>query len=106
MIEESSSPWMSPAVFAKNKTGELYLCVYYREPNKKRTHDVYLLPLPNEVRDCLASLDLQCGYWQIPRNPMDSEKTAFSHGPSMEPFQMAFEEHFLLTYMMRKQIKH
>jgi len=27
IIEESSRPWMSPAVFVKKKTGEIHLCV-------------------------------------------------------------------------------
>ncbi|KAL5515711.1 hypothetical protein EMCRGX_G000916 [Ephydatia muelleri] len=32
-------------------------------------------------------MDLQCGYWQIPVNPKDQEKTAFSPGPGMGLFQ-------------------
>ena len=40
IIEESTSPWMAPAVFVKKKTGEIWLCVY-RELNKKTTRDAY-----------------------------------------------------------------
>ena len=40
-IEESSSPWMSPAVFVKKKTGDINLCINYRELNKKTTRDAY-----------------------------------------------------------------
>ena len=93
IIEPSSSPWMSPAVFVKKKTGEIRLCIDYRELNKKTTHDSYPLPLPDEVQDWLAgssifsTLDLQSGYWQLPVNPADKEKTAFCPGPGMGLFE-------------------
>ena len=93
IIEESSSPWMAPAVFVRKKTGELRLCVDYRELNKKTTKDAYPLLLPDEIQDRLAgaqvftTLDLQCGYWQLPVNPSDCEKTAFCPGPGMGLFQ-------------------
>ena len=67
MIEESSSPWMSPAVFVWKKSGEIRLCVDYRELNKKTQKDAYPLPLPDEVQDKLAgstiftTLDLHSG---------------------------------------------
>ena len=70
IIEESSSPWMAPAVFVCKKTGEIRLCVNYRELNKKTAKDAYPLPLLEEVQDRLAgstvfsTLDLQSGYWQ------------------------------------------
>jgi len=82
-IEESNNPWMSPTVFVRKKTGDLRLCVDYRELNKKTTCDAYPLPLPDEVQDCLAksavfsTLDLQSGYWQLPVSIKDREKTAF-----------------------------
>jgi len=50
IIEESNSPWMSPTVFMRKKTGDLRLCVNYRELNKKTTRDAYPLPLPDKVR--------------------------------------------------------
>ena len=84
---------MAPAVFVKNKTGEIQLCVDYRELNNKTTRDTYPLPLPDEVQDCLvvssifSTLDLQSGYWQIPVHPKDREKTAFCPGPGMGLFQ-------------------
>ena len=66
------------------------MCVDYREVTRK---DTYPLPLINEVQDRLAGatifskLDFQCGYWQIPVDPKDQEKTAFSPGPGMGLFQ-------------------
>lgn len=93
IIEESSSPWMAPAVFVRKKSGDLRLCVDYRELNKRTTKDAYPLPLPDEVQDQLAgstmfsTLDLQSGYWQVPVSPGDQEKTAFCPGPGMGLFQ-------------------
>ena len=46
IIEESSSSWMSPAVFVKKKTGDVRLCIDYTE---QTTCDAYPLPLPDEV---------------------------------------------------------
>ena len=93
IIRESSSPWMAPAVFVPKKSGEIHVCIDYRELNKKTTKDAYPLPLPDEVQDRLegssvfATLDLQCGYWQLPLNPDDRAKTAFCLGPGMGLFE-------------------
>ena len=57
------------------------------------TKDAYPLPLPDEVQDRLANstvfstLDLQSGYWQLPVNKTDKEKTAFCPGPGMGLYQ-------------------
>ena len=89
IIVESSSPWMAPAVFVPKKSGDLRLCVDYRELNKKTEKDAYPLPLPDEVQDRLSgstvfsTLDLQSGYWQLPVSPTDQAKTAFCPGPGM-----------------------
>ena len=45
IIEESSSPWMAPAV----KSGDLRLYVYYRELNKCTARNVYSLMKPKIV---------------------------------------------------------
>ena len=52
IITESSSPWMAPAVFIPNKSGELLICIDYRQ--KQTVCNVYPLPLPDEVQDHLA----------------------------------------------------
>ena len=93
IIVESSSSWLAPAVYTRKKTGEIRLCVDYREVNKRTRKDAYPLPLIDEVQDRLSGatvfskLDLQCGYWQVPVDPKDQEKTAFSPGPGMGLFQ-------------------
>ena len=84
---------MAPAVFVPKKSGDIRLCIDYRELNKKTTKDAYPLPLPDEVQDRLAgstvfsTLDLQCGYWQMPVNPHDRAKTAFCPAPGMGLFE-------------------
>ena len=93
VIEESSGPWMAPAVFIPKKSGELRICIDYRELNKQSIRDSYPLPLPDEVQDHLAgskffsTLDLHSGYWQLPVAPADREKTAFCPGPGMDLYQ-------------------
>ena len=72
VIEESSSPWLAPAVFVHKKTGDIRICVDYQKLNKRTVKDAYPLPHPDEVQDRLAgsvifsTLDLQSGYWLLP----------------------------------------
>ena len=93
VITESSSPWMAPAVFVPKKSGELRICIDYRQLNKQTVKDAYPLPLPDEVQDRLAgcmvftTLDLHSGYWQLPVAPHDQLKTAFCPGPGMGLYQ-------------------
>jgi len=80
------------AVFVPKKSGQLRICIDYKELNKHTTKDSYPLPLPDEVQDRLAgiifsTLDLRSGYWQLPVNPTDREKTAFCLGPGMGLFE-------------------
>ena len=35
IIEECSSPWLAPAVFVCKKTGDIRICIDYRELNKQ-----------------------------------------------------------------------
>lgn len=93
IIEESSSPWMAPAVFVPKKSGEPRMCIDYRELNKKTYKDAYPLPLADEVQDRLAgstifsTLDLRSGYWQMPVHDSDQHKTAFCPGPGLGLFE-------------------
>ncbi|KRX30283.1 Transposon Ty3-G Gag-Pol polyprotein, partial [Trichinella murrelli] len=80
IIEPSNSPWMAPALYTPKKSGEVRICVDYRELNKKTRKDAYPLPLPDDIFH-------KSGFWQIPVNMNDKEKTAFSPGPGMGLFQ-------------------
>ena len=92
VIEECLSPWMAPAVFVWKKTGDIRICVDYRELNKKTVKDAYPLPRPDEVQDRLSgsvifsTLDLRSGYWLLPVNPADCYKTVFCPGPGLFQF--------------------
>ena len=74
---------MAPAVFVPKKSGDLRICIDYRELNKQTTKDAYPLPFPDKVQDRLAgstifsTLDLHSGYWQLPVKHKDQEKIAF-----------------------------
>ena len=93
IITEKSSPWMALAVLVPKKSGELRICIDYRQLNKQTVHNAYPLPLPDEVQDHLAgstvftTLDLRSGYWQLPVACDDQVKTAFFPGPGMGLYQ-------------------
>lgn len=84
VIEESSSPWMSPAVMVKKKDGSIRFCVDYPKLSAVTVKDSYPLPRIDEILDQLAgnawftTIDLKSGYWPVSLAPRDREKTAFS----------------------------
>ena len=92
VIEESQSPWVSPAVMVKKKDGSIRFCVDYRKLNEVTIKDSYPLPRIDDILDQLAgnswfsTLDLKSGYWQIKIRPEDKEKTAFSIGKGLWQF--------------------
>ncbi|MGQ2964065.1 MAG: reverse transcriptase domain-containing protein, partial [Agrobacterium sp.] len=83
LIEPSSSPFAAPVLFVKKKSGELRMCVDYRQLNKLTIRDQYPLPRIDDLFDKLSgmtvfsSLDLQAGYHQIRIPDEDIPKTAF-----------------------------
>ncbi|KAJ9515191.1 hypothetical protein QJQ45_002321 [Haematococcus lacustris] len=83
MIEPSSSPYAAPILFVQKKSGELRMCIDYRQLNKLTLRDQHPLPRIDDLFDRLSgcsvfsSLDLQAGYHQIRITPEDVPKTAF-----------------------------
>ena len=56
----------------------------YRKLNAVTKFDAYLMPLIDEMLDLigqsryLSTVDLMKGYWQVPMEDVDKEKTAFT----------------------------
>ena len=70
-IRPSASPWASPVVLVRKKTGALRFCVDYRKVNSVTKKDAYPLPRVDDTLDTLTgaqwftTLDLISGYWQV-----------------------------------------
>lgn len=71
MIQESQSPFASPVLLVKKKSGEWRLCGDYRRLNAMTVKNRYPMPLLEEFLDELSgaiwftSLDLRSGYHQL-----------------------------------------
>jgi len=84
IIQPSTSPYSSPIVLVRKKTGDLRMCVDYRKLNANTRKDAYPLPRVEESLDALAdskwytSLDLAAGYHQVAMDERDQYKTAFT----------------------------
>lgn len=83
MIQESTSPFASPVLLVKKKTGEWRLCVDYRRLNAYTVKNKFPLPIIEELFEELVgaqwftTLDLRSGFHQIMVTREDQNKTAF-----------------------------
>ena len=85
IIEPSTTPWVSPVVLVKKKSGEYRFAVDYRRLNQLTKPIQFPLPRLEDVFDTIGekgaqiftSLDLASGYWQVPMDQNSKEKTGF-----------------------------
>ena len=84
VIVKSNSEYASPLVVVKKGTGEIRLCVDYRQLNNKTIKDAYPIPRIDDSLEALggakvfSSFDLKSAYHQIKIVKEDQFKTAFS----------------------------
>ena len=83
IIEPSTSPWSSSVVPIVKPDQSIRLCVDYRKLNTVTTPDPYYIPTVDELISkvgeaaFLTKLDLAKGFYQVPVQESDKEKTAF-----------------------------
>jgi Reverse transcriptase (RNA-dependent DNA polymerase) len=83
VIEPATSEWASPVVLITKNDGSIRFCVDYRKLNALIVKDSYPLPRMDECLDSLeyaticSTLDCNSGYWKIPIEERDRDKTAF-----------------------------
>ena len=83
IIKESRSPFASPIVVARKKSGKIRMCIDYRTLNARTVPDQYTVPRIDDALDSLNGsrwftvIDLRSGYYQIKMANEDKEKTAF-----------------------------
>lgn len=83
IVRESTSPFASPIILVRKKTGDKRLCVDYRALNRKTIKQHYPLPCMEDQMNRLSgcnyycTLDLANGYYQIELAEESKPKTAF-----------------------------
>jgi hypothetical protein len=96
IIEEACSPWSSPVVLVRKRDGATRFCVDYRRLNSITRKDAYPLPRIDAILDALgasearvfSTMDVSSGYWHIPIEETDREKTAFTTNSGTYQFRV------------------
>ena len=71
-------------MLVRKPDGMIRLCVDYRKLNKVTDPDPFCIPLIEDIIDqvgeakFLTKIDLSKGFYQVPIDPSDKEKTAFT----------------------------
>ena len=97
LVRESTSPWAAPVTLVDKKDGAKRLCIDYRRLNSITIDDKQPLPkiqfVINKLRGSrfFTTLDVAAGYWHVPIDPQDIDKTAFvTHSGHYEWLVMPF----------------
>ncbi|GBM21952.1 Retrovirus-related Pol polyprotein from transposon 17.6 [Araneus ventricosus] len=83
IVSDTRSPYASPVLLVKKKTGENRMVIDYRRLNSQTIKDTFPLPeiddLIEQLHDCsfFTTLDLAHGYLQISLTENGKQKTAF-----------------------------
>ncbi|XP_028254301.1 uncharacterized protein LOC114429891 [Parambassis ranga] len=83
IVKESRSPYASPIVVVRKKSGAVRMCIDYRLLNTRTIPDQFTTPCIEDALNALTGsqwfsvLDLHSGYYQIAMSVEDKEKTAF-----------------------------
>ena len=85
IIQESDTPYSSPVLLVRKKSGELRFVVDFRKLNSVTTLTSWPLPVLEDILDVVSeqkptlwsSVDLRSGYWQAELDPETAHKTGF-----------------------------
>ncbi|KAK2708638.1 hypothetical protein QYM36_014290, partial [Artemia franciscana] len=83
IIKEGDGPYAAPVILIKKKNGEYRMAVDYRKLKIDTVKDCYSLPLIQDILDrmanirCFSVTDFISGFYQVPVDPNDRDKTGF-----------------------------
>lgn len=92
VIEESDSPWASPAILVRQK-GKDRFCIDYRKINAVLTADQYPIPRIDDIlgqfsgKTYFTTFDANKGFHQVEINEEDRPKTAFRTHKGLHQFK-------------------